>query len=92
MFYVGFYGFIVFLAFTLLKPSLKRALLLTFFGLLVFLIGISRIYVGEHWASDVLGAYLLGTLMLVAIIELYRWGKPRFFLRQPVAKAESSKV
>ena len=92
MFYTGFYGFIVFLAFALLKPSLKRTLLLASFGLLVLLIGISRIYVGEHWASDVLGAYLLGTLTLVAIIQFYRWGKPRFFVAQPVAKAESVKV
>jgi len=90
MFYTGFYGFVVFLAFILLKPSLKRTLLLAFFGLLVLLIGISRIYVGEHWASDVLGAYLLGSLALVAIIQLYRWGKPRFFVQQPVAKAASS--
>ena len=92
MFYTGFYGFIIFLAFTLLKPSLKRSLLLVVFGLLVLLIGVSRIYVGEHWASDVVGAYLLGTLTLVAIIQLYRWGKPRFFVAQPVAKAESVKV
>ena len=92
MYYTGFFGFIGFLVFTLLKPSLKRTLLLVFFGLLVILIGVSRIYVGEHWASDVLGAYLLGSLTLVAIIQLYRWGKPRFFLRQPVAKDETSKV
>ena len=92
MFYTGFYGFMVFLAFTLLKPSLKRTLLLAFFGLLVLLVGVSRIYVGEHWASDALGAYLLGTLTLVAIIQLYRWGKPRFFVAQPVAKAESVNV
>jgi undecaprenyl-diphosphatase len=90
MYYTGFYGFIVFLAFTLLKPSLKRTLLLAFFGFLVLLIGVSRIYVGEHWASDVLGAYLLGTLTLVAIIQLYRWGKPRFFVHQPAAKPASS--
>ena len=90
MFYTGFYGFIVFLAFTLLKPSLKCTLLLAFFGFLVLLIGVSRIYVGEHWASDVLGAYLLGTLTLVAIVQLYRWGKPRFFVHQPVAKAAAS--
>ena len=87
MFYTGFFGFIVFLAFTLLKPSLKRSLLLAFFGLLVLLVGISRIYTGEHWASDVLGAYLLGSLALVAIIQIYLWGKPRFFVHQPVAKA-----
>lgn len=90
MFYLGFFGFIWFLAFSLLKPSLKRGLLLVFFGGLVLLIGISRIYVGEHWASDVVGSYLLGTLTLVAIIQLYRWGKTRFFIRQPVAAATAS--
>jgi len=87
MFYTGFFGFIVFLAFTLLKVSLKRILLLVFFSLLVLLVGLSRIYTGEHWASDVLGAYLLGSLTLVAILQLYRWGKPRFFVHKPVAKA-----
>ncbi|MGZ7094106.1 MAG: phosphatase PAP2 family protein [Candidatus Angelobacter sp.] len=87
MFYLGFFGFVWFLAFSLLKPSFKRGLLLVFFGGLVILIGISRIYVGEHWASDVLGSYLLGTLTLVAMIQVYRWGKTRFFIRQPVAAA-----
>jgi undecaprenyl-diphosphatase len=87
MFYLGFFGFIWFLAFTLLKPSIKRSFLLTFFGVLVALVGISRIYLGEHWASDVLGSYLLGTLTLVAIIQFYLWGKTRFFVRQPVAPA-----
>ena len=92
MFYTGFFGFIVFLAFTLLKPSFKRTFLVVFFGLLVLLIGISRVYVGEHWASDALGAYLLGALALAAVIQLYRWGKPRFFTAQPVAKAETTKM
>ena len=88
MYYLCFFGFIWFLAFSLLKPSLKRGLLLVFFGALVVLVGLSRIYLGEHWASDVIGSYLLGTLTLVAIIQLYRWGKTRFFVHQPVAAAE----
>jgi undecaprenyl-diphosphatase len=85
MFYLTFFGFLWFLAFTLLKPSVKRTILLVLFGLPVLLVGISRIYLGQHWASDVLGAYLLGSLCLVVIIELYRWGKTRFFVHQPVA-------
>ena len=91
MFYLGFFGFIWFLAFTLLKPSLKRSFLLVLFGILIVLVGVSRVYLGEHWPSDVLGSYLLGSLTLVAIIQFYLWGKKRFFVHQPVAPAEPQK-
>src|SRR6266542_5021563 len=92
MFYVCFYGFIWFLIFTLLKRSVIRTILLVFFGSWVVLIGISRIYLGQHWASDVLGAYLLGSLTLVAILQFYRWGKKRFFVHQPVAPPKLTDV
>jgi undecaprenyl-diphosphatase len=85
MFYIGFLGFLYFLAFTLLKPSWRRTLLLIFLGSLILLVGISRIYLGQHWASDILGASLLGGLTLALILQFYRWGKKRFFARQPVA-------
>jgi undecaprenyl-diphosphatase len=88
MFYIVFFGFIGFLAYSLLKPSLTRSLLLLFFGSLIALVGISRVYLGEHWASDVLGSYLLGSVTLVAIIQFYLWGKTRFFVNQPVAKPQ----
>ncbi len=87
MFYIGFLGFVGFLAFSLMKPSLKRSLLLVSFDGPVLLIGASRIYLGAHWASDVLAAYLLGSLILVVTIQFYRWGKTRFFVHQPVAAA-----
>lgn len=85
MFYVGFFGFVWFLVYTLLKRSWRRTSLLTLLGIFIVLVGPSRIYLGQHWASDVLGAYLLGSLTLVVILWFYRWGKKRFFVRQPVA-------
>ncbi len=86
MFYTAFFGFIWFLAFSLLKPSWLRTLILFILGLLIVLIGASRIYEGEHWASDVLGGYLIASLILVAAVQLYRWGKPRFFTDQPAGR------
>jgi undecaprenyl-diphosphatase len=92
MFYTGFFGFLWFLVFTIMKRSWRRTALLIFFGILIALIGASRIYLGQHWASDVLGAYLLGGLTLVAILQFYRWGKKRFFVHQPVAPQGSAAV
>jgi membrane-associated phospholipid phosphatase len=91
LYYVGFFGFIGFLIYSLLKPSFIRTLLLVILGVFIAFVGLSRIYLGQHWASDVLGSYLLGSLTLVGFIQVYLWGKPRFFIHQPVNKATSQK-
>lgn len=85
MFYVGFFGFVAFLLYTLLKQSWRRTLMLWILGIFIALVGPSRVYMGQHWPSDALGAYLLGFLTLIVNIWFYRWGKKRFFVRQPVA-------
>lgn len=85
LFYTAFFGFLMFLGYTLLKPSFARGFIPVILGGLVGLVGLSRIYLGDHWASDVIGAYLLGSLWLVLSITIYRWGKTRFFARQPLA-------
>jgi membrane-associated phospholipid phosphatase len=83
--YTVFFGLLFFLGYTLLKPSVGRTIFLVLLGSLIGLIGVSRIYVGDHWASDVVGAYLLGSLWLVLSVYVYQWGKTRFFVRQPLA-------
>lgn len=85
MFYAAYFGFLFYLFFTLLRHSWRRTSLLILYGTFILLIGASRIYLGEHWASDVLGAYLLGSLALAGAVAVYRWGKTRFFVTQPVA-------
>jgi undecaprenyl-diphosphatase len=89
MFYTIFFGFIFFLGFTLLKSSWKRTLLLIFLGSLIALIGISRIYLGAHWASDVIGAYLLSFPMLAGSIWVYhnsKWRNSFISLQAVLAK------
>jgi membrane-associated phospholipid phosphatase len=53
---------------------------------MITLIGPARIYVGQHWAGDVITAYLLGSIWLAFSVLIYRWGRPRFLVNQPVAE------
>jgi undecaprenyl-diphosphatase len=78
-------GYLVFLAFTLLKPSWERTLALVLLAPFVLLMGVSRVEQGQHWFSDAVGGYVFGSLWLALTVRLYRWGKPRYFVRQPVA-------
>jgi undecaprenyl-diphosphatase len=41
--------------------------------LLAFLIGLSRVYVGEHWATDVVGGWLFGGAWLLVLVAAHRW-------------------
>ena len=75
--FTAFCGFLLFIVYTLLRPSWFRGVLLAVLGLIVALMGPSRIYLGQHWFSDVMGAYVLGSLWLALTIRVYRWGKSR---------------
>jgi undecaprenyl-diphosphatase len=88
-FYVCYFGFLFFAGFALLPraTNVRRAALAST-ALPVLLIGLSRIYLGAHWASDVLGAYLLSGAWLALSIHLYRHWKARStFHREEVSAA-----
>ncbi|MEW6212368.1 MAG: phosphatase PAP2 family protein [Acidobacteriota bacterium] len=71
-FFVSFFGFLFFLTYALLKKGLLQRALLILFGAMLVLIGLSRVYQGAHWPSDVVGAYLAGGAWLMLMIEVYR--------------------
>ena len=76
-FFVTFFGFLLFLGYVLLKRGWLRRAVVIVCGLLIALIGVSRVYLGAHWPSDTVGAYLAGGLWLMLMIEIYRRLKKR---------------
>ncbi|GEM_PF-248113 len=76
--YTVFYGFILFVLAINFRSSPGRNLLMVICALLIALVGLSRVYLGEHWASDVVGGYLIGALYLVPLIWAYTWARARF--------------
>jgi len=56
---MSFYGFLIYLCCKNYKTKWKY-LIVSLLSILILLIGLSRIYLGVHYASDVLGGLILG--------------------------------
>jgi membrane-associated phospholipid phosphatase len=84
--YVTMFGFLFYLAYTLLpRASPLRWAILGLLALGIVLVGPSRVYMGQHWASDALGGYALGFAYLLVVIQAHR----AWLLRHPRAAPAS---
>ena len=72
LFFVVFFGFFAYLAWIHFAGR-TRAIVIAICGALILLIGPSRVFLGAHWASDVLGSYIIGTIWLFLLILAYQW-------------------
>jgi membrane-associated phospholipid phosphatase len=67
-----FYGLLAFYLIRFTKKSLLEISIAVVSAVLVILIGLSRIYLGVHYPTDVLAGYMAGFWVVVAVIEIDR--------------------
>ena len=75
---MAFYGFLIFLAPKFKIQKVAKFILIIVLVILILSIGISRIYLGVHFPSDVAGGFIAGFIWVVFcklifdLIELFR--------------------
>ena len=67
---MAFYGLIIYLIFKNVKNKVTKITICTILSLLIIGIGISRIYLGVHYASDVIAGFVLSIAYLVVYITI----------------------
>lgn len=76
LFFVVFFGFFAYLAWLHFTGRI-RAIAIAICAMLIILIGPSRVFLGAHWATDVAGGYIIGSIWLFILIFAYQWAKHR---------------
>nr|WP_233276251.1 phosphatase PAP2 family protein [Schinkia azotoformans] len=78
------YGILTFLLWRHIRTRLGRTILIVLSAMMIFTIGISRIYLGVHYPSDILAGYFLSVLWLTTAIWFYQQYQERHINKKTI--------
>lgn len=67
---MAFYGFLIYLIYKNVKNKYLKWSLITVLGTLIISIGVSRVYLGVHYTSDVVAGFLIAISYLIIYISM----------------------
>ncbi len=76
------FGVVAFLLWHELSSRIARGIVIVVAALVILCVGISRIYLGVHYPSDVLGGYLSSGFVLTIMIWFYQRHKEKTSMRR----------
>ena len=68
---MAFYGFLMYLFYKFKINGIIKAGILLSLTLIILSIGLSRIYLGVHYPSDIVGGYIAGTIWVIFCIVIF---------------------
>ncbi len=79
---LSFYGLLIYFIYKYFKNKKLKISLITLLSLIIVLIGISRVYLGVHFVSDVISGFLLSLSYLIIFIKVIN----KFILKESYEK------
>ncbi|PEZ06853.1 phosphatase PAP2 family protein [Priestia megaterium] len=76
------YGALSFLLWHDISTRWGRIALILTSSVIILMIGISRIYLGVHYPSDIIGGFLAGGIWLALCIWFYQWYQEKHFAKR----------
>jgi undecaprenyl-diphosphatase len=69
---ISFYGLLFYFIYMFIKNRYLKSLVLIIGIIIVLFIGISRIYLGVHWFTDVLGSFIFATIWTRVLLNFFK--------------------
>ena len=83
---MAFYGLVVWMVWRYEKDRILRIFLMLAFSLVIAMVGISRIYLGVHYASDVIAGFCVSLVWLMFFTRVF---VPIFMQDEPPENQQS---
>lgn len=85
-----FYGYLIYLAFTMIKNKYAKWAIIGALAIVILAIGLSRIYLGVHYVSDVVASFALSIVYLILLTTVVDYLAKRWNRRRSNANSKAS--